>query len=408
MTDEIESIDAIESVRIVPRPPAEPVVPAPTDGFADDALADDAPTTELARVGALDDTDDTDEADLVDRADTDPTHTIDPTHVDPTDQTGEIPVIDAFAGSTDTATDTATDTTTDTAEPEAPRKVIIIDGDNPVDRTGLDGSTDTPVDPRIRARRRKVRRAAARRRLRWVIVGVAVLAIIGGIGAVFASPIVSVRHVRVTGNSHTNSEMLGRVVVHLQGEPMARADLGFARTEIAADPWVKRVSVRREWPSTILIDMAERTPIAAFLGVDQLWHVYDTDGRVLETVPDRPADLVAVTPAGTTDPTPIGEQVSAPLADAGRLAMALPKRLRDRTTTITVGGDGIMRLDLKGNASVYFGTISEMREKLVSILTVIDTCAGAPFTSLNVAAPRDLVIAPPGACATKPLTGKSP
>jgi cell division protein FtsQ len=367
MTDEIESISGIESVRIVPRPQAEPTVDP------DAELDLELPTTELARV------------------DGDPV-------VDGASETGEIPVIDAFAGSTDTAT---------VDEPvEAPRTVIIIDGDNPVDRT--DGTAQAPVDPRIRARRRTVRRAAARRRLRWVLVGAVVLALVAGVGAVFASPIVSIRHVRITGNARTNSELLGRIVVHLQGEPMARADLGFARTELASDPWVKRVSVRREWPSTILIDLAERSPVAAFLGVDQLWHAYDNDGRVVETVVDAPVDLVAIAPAGTTDATPIGEQVSSPLADAGRLAVALPKRLRDRTTTVTVGGDGIMRLDLKGGASVYFGTIAEMREKLVSILTVIDTCAGAPFTSLNVAAPRDLVIAPPGACATKPLTGKSP
>jgi cell division protein FtsQ len=375
MTDEIESIDAVESVRIVPRPLAVPTIEPDTEPIDADV---EPPTTELARVeeGTVESTDQS----------------------QATDATGEIPVIDVFAGSTETPT---------VDEPvEAQRTVIIIDGDNPVDRT--DGAAQAPVDPRIRARRRTVRKAAARRRLRWVLVGAVVLALIVGIGAVFASPIVSVRHVRITGNFRTNSELLGRIVVHLEGEPMARADLGFARAELASDPWVKRVSVRREWPSTVLIDLAERTPVAAFVGVDQLWHVYDTDGRVLETVVDAPADLVAIAPAGTTDATPIGEQVSSPLADAGRLAMALPKRLRDRTTTITVGGDGIMRLDLKGNASVYFGTISEMREKLVSILTVIDTCAGAPFTSLNVAAPRDLVIAPPGACATKPLTGKSP
>jgi cell division protein FtsQ len=373
MTDELEPLEAFESVRIVPRPKAPPVT--------EPVLEDHEATVEIARVDRIDPSEGAA-----------PIEDSEASGLD----TSEVPVIDAFAGSAEAE-----------AKAAAPRSLIVIDADNPVDRTAIDGVTDTPVDPRIKARRRSVKRAAARRRLRWVFVVVAFAAVIGGTVALFASPVVSVRHVRVTGNVYTSAETLAVVVTQLSGEPMARVDLGAARRRLALEPWVKRVSVRRQWPSTVVIDLAERTPVASYLASDEQWYVYDNDGIVVGSTANQPRDLTAITPAATLPPTPVGDAVLQPLIDAGRLALALPQRLRPRVESITVGGDGVLRLDFVDKAKVEFGTIADFRAKLVSILTVIDKCTSDSFKTLNVAAPRDLVITPPTACTGKAPAGKT-
>jgi cell division protein FtsQ len=370
MTDELEPIEAVESVRIVPRPTATPMPDQPdADDGADEF--DQEATAEIARI----------------RVPVGPETSM--------SDTSEVPVIDAFAGSVEAHANAESNGV-------VPRPVIVIDADNPIDRTAIEGVTDAPVDPRIKARRRSVKRAAARRRLRWVLAIVAAVAVVGGTVALFASPVVSVRDVRISGNVYTSAETIASVVTQLDGEPMTRVDLGAARRRLALEPWVKRVSVRREWPSTVVIDLAERTPVAGYLAADEQWYIYDTDGMVVGSTANQPRDLMAITPAATLPPTAVGEPVFQPLVDAGRLALALPQRLRSRVQTITVGGDGVLRLDFVDKAKVEFGTIADFREKLVSILTVIDKCSGESFKTLNVAAPRDLVITPPTACTGKP------
>jgi cell division protein FtsQ len=208
-----------------------------------------------------------------------------------------------------------------------------------------------------------------------------------------------VRHVRVSGQVYSSPEVVAQVVADLEGQPMTRVQLGRVRETLAIQPWIRRVSVRRSWPTTIEIDIAERIPVAVYGGSDSNWHVYDIEGRVLATMANKPVDPVTID--GDTAPVPDGELVSEPMMQAGRLAQALPKRLRDQLVQIKVGGDGRMELQMKDQSAIYFGTIDAMREKLVGVLTVIDRCNGAPFKKLNVDAPRDIVIEPSTACTPK-------
>jgi cell division protein FtsQ len=286
-----------------------------------------------------------------------------------------------------------------------PRSLIVIDADNPVDRS-TPGATDLPapdVDPRIRARRRSVGRAAGLRRLRrGLLVGVPLLLALGAV-LVFTSPLISVRKVTVTGNVYSDSGAVNQIVANLRDTPMSRVDLGEVRSQLLLDPWVRRVSARRDWPSTIVIDIAERVPVAGYTQTGEQWFIYDIDGRVMSVLPSRPDNVMAV----VGDPTPInpGGDVGQPMIDAGRVAQALPKRLRDQVAHVQVGPDLRMQLQLTSKAVIYLGTVAELREKLVSVLTVLDKCGGVSFTSLNVDAPKDIVIQPKSACTGKPGSG---
>lgn len=333
----------------------------------------------------------------------------------------EIPVFDVFGawaapeptrfgrvaeGTSDEDDATAGDSDTDTKV----RQVIVIDSENPVDRStaGSGDGTDasTAIDPRIRARRRTVRREAGRKRLRVLIAAGSVVMVCALVVIVVATPLFAARNIEVSGHVYADPARVNQAIAVLDGRPMARLDLDAARAELAADPWVRSVTVQRDWPSSVRIDMAERQPIVAFPSSAELWHIADTEGLVVATIENQPAELTII--VGDPTPTPIGEKISPQMADGVRLARALPKRLKERIQQIRVGALSELQLELTDSSIVYFGTIADMRDKLVSILTVIDRCGGQGFETLNVAAPRDLVITPIGACKPQSLTGTPP
>ena len=60
--------------------------------------------------------------------------------------------------------------------------------------------------------------------------------------------------------------------------PMLGVDVAGIREAAMALPWVREVSVRRDWPDTLVVNIAERKPLA-------MWNadrVLDTDGVVFE------------------------------------------------------------------------------------------------------------------------------
>jgi cell division protein FtsQ len=302
------------------------------------------------------------------------------------------------------------------ASPEAPtfivaeptrRKLIVIDDDAPVEDTS--GSTASrpgdPVDPRMRARRREVQRAAGLRRFRVLIAIATVLTLVIGGSILIQSPLFSVKEVNVTGVHYTDAAAVQEVANSLKGQPLYRVDLGKAQDDILLQPWVRRVRIVRTWPRTITIDVAERTPVAAVQAEDQDWRVIDVEGRVLALTQGKPVDFIEI--KGDPAPVPVGETVSEPMISGARLAEMLPGRLKAITTRVIVGGDGAVALDITPRGKILLGTIDDLRAKLISVLTYMDACPGVQFEYMDARASETLVVTPPG-CPKPPLTQKAP
>ena len=123
------------------------------------------------------------------------------------------------------------------------------------------------------SRRRFAKRQWARRWLtwKWVLAGVVLLAVIGGlVWLVFFSSVLSVKDTEVSGNSYlTDQQILAQAAVP-DGEPLATADLDAVRRRVGAMAAVKTVDVVRSWPDTVAITITERQPIA----------VVDIDGEI--------------------------------------------------------------------------------------------------------------------------------
>jgi cell division protein FtsQ len=311
-------------------------------------------------------------------------------------------LVPAGGGSTDAAEDAASGSVTES------KKLISIGFDDELDdieTVSLEpgspsGDIARPdVDARLRARRIQVRRDQGRRRLRWAIVGGAVLALLIGAGLVLESPLFAINDVQVTGATYTNPARLRQVVDDLDGATLIGADLGRAEATLAADPWVRRVRVERRPLRGVRIEIVEREPIATYMGTDQRWRVLDPTGRVLAVLdppgskPVDPLELVLPQPGPDLEP---GATVPAPVTGAADVIPRLPPDLRTRTCSMGVGDVGQLTLNFCDGYVVDLGQPEGLRDKLVSAIYVLNSQPDQVALSgrLNVADPSHPVLIP--------------
>jgi cell division protein FtsQ len=191
---------------------------------------------------------------------------------------------------------------------------------------------------------------------------------------------------------------------------MLSVDLGSARRKLAASPWVERVSIRKDWPRTVHIDIAERTPIAGYLADDGKFRVIDDEGHVIAALDGQPVDYVTIVPAGrATGPgisVPPGGVVPPALTDAARLARTLPDDLRTRVNEIGVDQDGNLELHLRPTGTVLLGPIDGMRDKLLAVLALSHQVDLSGGVTVDARTPTRVTCAPASAC--KSLTAPTP
>ena len=106
--------------------------------------------------------------------------------------------------------------------------------------------------------------------------------LLAGLGAlaVFSSTLFDIEQIRVTGATNSDPAEIAEITDDLRGQAILTADLGVISDRLELLPWVKYAQVKMRFPHTIDIQIAERTPVAAFQSADGRWRVIDLDGRV--------------------------------------------------------------------------------------------------------------------------------
>jgi cell division protein FtsQ len=250
----------------------------------------------------------------------------------------------------------------------------------------------SPIDPRFEERRLAVARQAGRRRLKWLIIGLAVILLLIGAALLVRAPFLSVEDVEVSGAVYADPAAIAAITDSLEGEPMLLLDEGDVERRLEAIPWIRRAEVDREWPSRIRVELAERTPLAVYGGTDGAWHVVDTEGVVLATLAGRPVDVFLIT--GEWPPLAPGQAVPPNLADAVRVARGLPPTLASRTLELAVDANGNVELHLQPKGKVVLGTADQLRDKLIAAVTMLSRVDPNTLVTLDVRAPATPVVDP--------------
>lgn len=262
-----------------------------------------------------------------------------------------------------------------------------------------------PVDPRIRARRTAVTRREGRRRLRLVLLVLAVVALAIGAWVLLHSKVLAARVVRVEGSVHTPAAEIVAVAGLAHDPPMIDVDPGAAAARLERLPWVATATVARHWPDGVVVTVVERRPVAvvatspaggtpgtAPAGGTAPWALVDRTGRVLADVATPPAGLVHLVAPGT--PGTPGTTLGASAAPGLRVAATLPPAFAAQVTTVQVGKGGVVALALTSPVTVDLGITSQLHQKYEDTAAVL---AGAPLVSgdvIDVSVPDSPVVSP--------------
>jgi cell division protein FtsQ len=214
-----------------------------------------------------------------------------------------------------------------------------------------------------------------RRTGRWLAGALVVVLVAGLAWVVFATSLLGVREVRVTGSVIAPPEQVRAVAAVTLGTPLVRVDLGAVRARVRAIPSVADAAVHRAWPSTLVIDVSERRAVAA-VPVGEGFALVDAQAVVLQRVAQRPAGLALVRVA-----TP-GPQDASTRAALTVLA-ALTPQLRAALAAVVADSPDRIRLELAGGRTVTWGdaTQSETKARVATALL------GQPGRTIDVSAP---------------------
>lgn len=243
------------------------------------------------------------------------------------------------------------------------------------------------MDRRLAERRRKVAEDRARSNLGRLVRLLLVVAVLAALIWYAQSPFLSVGEIEVRGAEHADVERALDAHDVVERRPMLLLDIDGARETLSRDPWVAEVTVVRDWPTRVVIEIVERTPAAA-LQLAGEWWLAAADGTLLQVAPDRPDLATAVFPE--LEPSEAAEDLS--VKGAVEFLAALPADYQSGATRVGPGPEGLEAT--VAGFTVRLGRPFDMSEKAAVTAAMINS--GLEEGSIvTVVAPANPAVLPP-------------
>lgn len=227
-------------------------------------------------------------------------------------------------------------------------------------------------------------RAARARRRPWLLLGglAVVLGLLaGGVWLVEFSPVLVTRTVKVEGVPVADvAGIVGRAAVPM-GTPLAKVDTRAISARVLQIRALAKVTVSRQYPSTILISASLRVPVLAVKNPQGKVQVVDSQGIAYATVKAAPKGVPLI---DTVENPPSLESLRTAMA----LLQTLTPKQRRQVTKVTVVGPNMVTFKL-GTVTVVWGGASEPGLK-VKVMTALMTQKNVK--TIDVSAPRTPVI----------------
>lgn len=194
-------------------------------------------------------------------------------------------------------------------------------------------------------------------RSRLLLVGALLLALVGaGVWALYFSSWLTVDEVSVEGTTTLSVEEVLAAADVAIGDPLVRVDTSSIAERVEGLGPVDTVDLRRAWPDTLVITVAEREPVLVVSAADGLG-VYDPAGVEFLNPPTAPAG-VPVLRAADSEPTP------AVLAAVISVVSDLPAGLRDRLAEVVAPTPDSIQLNLSDGIVVEWGSATDNLRKV--------------------------------------------
>ncbi|HKN98865.1 MAG TPA: FtsQ-type POTRA domain-containing protein, partial [Pseudonocardiaceae bacterium] len=183
-----------------------------------------------------------------------------------------------------------------------------------------------------------------------VVLGLVLLA-----AAVWWTPLLGVRSVDVSGERQLTAEQVRVAAAVPEGTPMLRLDLRSIQHRVRLLARVATVRVLREWPSTVRIEITERSPIG-YLAESDGTHLVDATGMDYATVTTPPHGLPKIE---LTTVAPTDQRTEAVVG----VLRALPAQLRSLVVTVSARTPGSVTLGLTHRRTIRWGSAQDSVRK---------------------------------------------
>lgn len=240
---------------------------------------------------------------------------------------------------------------------------------------------------RRKALRSEVRRFTARQRRRrmvWIGVGAALVALVLGTLGVAYSPLLAVRDVTVVGAERLDAAEVAAALSGQVGTPLPLVDSSEVKAALVAFPLVETYTLEARPPHELIVRIVERTPIGS---VDSAagHTLVDAAGVALSTTPDAPEGFPVLDIAGG-----VGSRA---FQAAGTIFRSLPEELRAQVTKITATTANDVTLTLgETRTEVVWGNADESPLKVIALEAIMTTRPPAEVDRYDVSSPNAVVV----------------
>ncbi|MEG6616433.1 FtsQ-type POTRA domain-containing protein [Peptococcaceae bacterium 1198_IL3148] len=149
------------------------------------------------------------------------------------------------------------------------------------------------------------------------------------------SPLFNVRNIQVVGRSEISQQELVKLSGIVLGTNIFKLDLKTGQEKISLLPAVKEVELTRKFPSTIIISITERQPVA-FLPLNKSFIEIDNEGIYLRQGEINKKDIPIIT-GFTIDEVKPGQKVSDEKVDIALMVIdQLPEKLVSQLSEIHI------------------------------------------------------------------------
>jgi cell division protein FtsQ len=218
-----------------------------------------------------------------------------------------------------------------------------------------------------------------RRVVAAVTVGAIAVALLGW--ALTYTPLFDARHIQVVGAEQLRADVV-RSRAGIDGSTnVVHVDLDAVVARLLEDPWIASASVRRELPSTLVVQIVERRPIAVIQAMGET-SILASDATTLPVTDANVAGLPMMRAA-------LGAPDDAQRRAAADQLVALDPVVLHRVSAITVGQDERLALTMRDGVTVDAGLPGEEAAKAAALRAVLRWAAGGSHTlaTIDVSAP---------------------
>ena len=203
---------------------------------------------------------------------------------------------------------------------------------------------------------------------RGAVAILGVMALVVGTWLVATSPIFALRRIQVLGNGWLTAVEVVDLAGVAQGDNLFRLSTAEIEDDLRRSPWVASAEVRRVWPSTLVVRLTERRPVAMVRDPEGAV-VLAGDGTVLAHSGREPPARGAFP---LLPPTTGGLAPGDTYPRAGLLSVArsLPAGLRRLVDRIRLDEEGII-LRLAAGGTVLYGSTGGSAAKNAALRSVL-------------------------------------